>query len=75
MPEYMKLKAVAAALGVSVKTLYTLRDRGLVFTKIGGATRISRDELERFLAANRDGADTAKASRALATANGCTVEG
>lgn len=65
MSELMTLKEVAAMLKVTTKTLYKLRGQGqIAFTKIGGATRISLDELERFLATNRDTMDAAQASQA-----------
>lgn len=57
MLEYMTLKDVAAALHITVKTLYMMRKRGeLKFTKIGAHNRINRAELERFLASHTDGA-------------------
>lgn len=56
-PEFMKLKAVAELLQVSVKTLYDRRRRGeLRFTKIGSHNRITRTELDRFIKENTDGA-------------------
>jgi excisionase family DNA binding protein len=51
MPEMLKLKDVAAALKVTIPTLYNLAKRGkLHFVKIGAATRINKDEINRFLA-------------------------
>jgi len=63
MPEYLKLQTVAQALQVSMKTLYSLRNRGEIeFTKIGGATRVAKSELDRYLNANSDRGRAAKAS-------------
>ncbi len=50
------MKTAAARLAVTRKTLYALHARGqLEFVKIGKATRIALDELERFVKANADG--------------------
>jgi len=50
------LKSAAAKLAVTRKTLYTLHSKGqLEFVKIGKATRVTVEELERFVKANADG--------------------
>lgn len=50
--EYMTLKEVAAALGISVMGVYRLHYKGAIpFTKIGKATRIQRAALEQYLTA------------------------
>ena len=50
------LKSAAERLAVTRKTLYALHSKGqLEFVKIGAATRIAKDELERFVKANSDG--------------------
>lgn len=52
MPEFYKLKEVAAILKVSTPTLYSWREAGKIkFIKIGGRNRISREELDRFIRA------------------------
>lgn len=50
--EYLTVKQVAAALNISVVSVYRLHYDGVLkFTKVGkGATRISKAELERYLA-------------------------
>lgn len=51
MIELMKLKDVAAALKVTIPTLYNLAKRGQIhFVKIGSATRISAEEVQRLTA-------------------------
>lgn len=50
------LNSAAERLAVTRKTLYALHSKGqLEFVKIGAATRIAKDELERFVKANSDG--------------------
>lgn len=50
------LKSAAAKLAVTRKTLYALHSKGqLEFVKIGKATRVTVEELERFVKANADG--------------------
>lgn len=52
MPELLKLKDVAAALKVTIPTLYNLAKRGqLQLVKVGASTRIAKDEIDRLLAA------------------------
>lgn len=53
MPEYYTIQEVAKALKITVRTLYGWNKAGkITFTKIGeGSVRISREELERFIAA------------------------
>lgn len=48
--EYLTVKEVAAALGISVMSVYRLHYNGdLPFTKIGRLTRVSRATLEQYL--------------------------
>ena len=50
--EYLTLKEVAAALGISIMSVYRLHYKGAIpFTKIGKATRIQRAALEQYLTA------------------------
>lgn len=50
--EYLTLKEVAAALGISIMGVYRLHYKGAIpFTKIGKATRIQRAALEQYLTA------------------------
>ena len=53
MQEYFKIQEVAAALKVTARTLYGWNRAGkITFTRFGkGSMRISREELERFIAA------------------------
>ncbi|MBR4429422.1 MAG: helix-turn-helix domain-containing protein [Clostridia bacterium] len=52
MPEFMTLQEVARALKVTVRSLNAWRKAGkITFVQIGKRNRISREELERFLAA------------------------
>lgn len=61
MPEYLKLKDVAAALKVTIPTLYNLAKRGqLHFVKVGASTRIAKDEIDRLLSAGNACGEVAK---------------
>lgn len=53
MPEYYTIQEVARALKVSVRTIFSWNKAGKIkLTKIGERNcRISREELERFIAA------------------------
>lgn len=53
MPEFFRIQEVAKALKVTVRTLYGWNKAGkITFTQFGkGSLRISREELERFIAA------------------------
>lgn len=53
MPEFYTIQEVAKALKVTVRTIYSWNTAGkITFTRLGaGRLRISRDELDRFIAA------------------------
>ena len=52
IPEFYTIQEVARALKVTERALYIWKDEGkITFTKFGKSNRISREELERFIAA------------------------
>lgn len=61
MPEFYKIKEVAATLKVHPQTLYNWHRAGKIrFTRICGRNRIKREELDRFINAQEQGAGEAK---------------
>ena len=61
MPEFYKIKEVAATLKVHPQTVYNWRREGKIkFTRICGRNRIKREELDRFISAQEQGAGEAK---------------
>jgi hypothetical protein len=53
MPAYLDTRQVSELLGIPVKTLehHRAKKRGLPYTKVEGAVRYSRVEVEKYLAA------------------------
>lgn len=50
LPKLMRREEAAQVLGISVRTLIKIINRGeLAATKVGGSTRVRIDELQRFL--------------------------
>ena len=55
IPEFYTIQEVARALKVTERALYIWKDEGkITFTKFGKSNRISREELERFIAAGTE---------------------
>ena len=55
MERLLTVKEAAKVLQVTTSTVYNLRQRGEIsFTKVGGSSRISAEELERFIKDNTE---------------------